>query len=350
MQWNKEKEQIITDNYLTKTDRAIATILQEKYPDEAINPKSVEYHRQNMGLKKQGGFPAKAKNNDEKVIPIFLDKKRADIINWRNWFENLKEKQELHRRASSSQDEATIKIETDKKVVICFSADWHTGSVAVNYRELQLNLEKILGTDRVFMITVGDLLDNFRKFYSLQPILAQIISPREQGEVLQSILNEFIKKKKWLCACWGNHDIERDEKMYGESPIKNLLANKLIYFNGKGTLNLIVGKQKYVIRMSHEFKGYSIYNPNHSMNRELKWNTPFADVIVGAHKHQPAVQNFYEYNQPKCLIQVGTFQTDDGFAKRWYGKGIIGVPAVVFHPDKHHCFVYPSLEELLEEF
>jgi len=282
--------------------------------------------------------------------PIFLDKKKAEDIDWREWFENLKQRQELHQRTSSSQDEATIEIPTDKKVAVLFSADWHTGSVAVDYEALQSNLETILNTDRVYMITVGDLIDNFRSFRSLQPVLSQIISPKEQKTILQSILSEFVKKKKWLAACWGNHDIERDERLYGESTVKELLSRSIDYFNGKGTLNLIVGKQKYKIKMAHQFKGYSMYNPNHPQNRELKWYSPDADVIVSAHRHQPACQNFYEYGQPKCLIQTGTFQTDDGFAKRWYGKGIIGIPTVMFRPDKHYCFVYPSLNELLEGF
>lgn len=286
----------------------------------------------------------------ETEIPIFLDKKEAENIDWREWFGNLKQRQKLHQRTSSSQDEATIKFDDNKKVAICFSADWHTGAVSIDYEEMQFNLETILHTDRVYMVTVGDLINNFRKFYSLQPILSQIVSPREQGIILQSILDEFWKKKKWIAACWGNHDIERDEKLYGESSIKNMLSKNLVYFNGKGMLKLIVGEQIYRIKMSHKFKGYSMYNPNHSQNRELKWNSPDADVIVSAHFHQPACQNFYEYGKPKCLIQTGTFQVDEGFYKRHYVKGTIGVPTVVFQPDKHYCFVYPSLNELLEGF
>ena len=289
---------------------------------------------------KMGGTP----------LPIFVDKKRAERIDWREWFDNLEARQAFHQRTSSSQDEATIRIDTDKKIYLAFSGDWHMGSLSISYDELRYNLQTILDTDRVYIVTVGDLVDNFRSFRSLQPILSQIVTPRDQGTILQAILDEFLRKKKWLAACWGNHDIERDEKIYGESPIKNLLSKNLVYFNGKGTLNLIVGEQKYVIRISHYFKGYSIYNPNHSMNRELKWYAPFADVIVGAHKHQPAIQTFYSYGKRKVLIQVGSFQTDDGFSKRFWTKGIIGVPTVVFRPDRHEVFAYPSLDELLEGF
>jgi len=343
LKWSEEKIEFLKENYSKLTDKELAEEI-------GTTPASVRKKRRLLGLTKPLFFRKQLSPKNALPEPVFIDKKRAENINWREWFDNLQKRQELHQKTSSSQDEATVKIETEKKIAVVFSADWHMGSVSVDYKELQHNLDTILNTDRVYMITVGDLIDNFRSFRSLQPILSQIASPKEQRIILSSILNEFIQKKKWIAACWGNHDIERDERLYGESTIKNLLSEHLIYFNGKGTLNLIVGKEKYIIRLSHEFKGHSIYNPNHPMNRELKWNAPFADVIVGAHRHQPAVQWFYEYGKPKCLIQVGTFQTDDGYAKRWWTPGIIGVPTVVFHPDKHFVFVYPSLNELLQRF
>jgi len=337
MYWDKEKIELLKELTPIMTDREIAEEFRKRYPGEHISLKTIEHKRQAIGLiKKRHGRSSLCPH----PIPIFVDKKEAEDINWREWFDNLRQRQKLHQRTSFSQDEAMIEINTDKKIAVCFSADWHTGSVAVDYNQLQSNLETILDTDRVYMITVGDLIDNFRHFNSLMPILS----------VLYAILNEFFSKKKWLCACWGNHDIERDEKLYGQSPVKEMLAKKLIYFNGKGTLKLKVGEEIYIIRMSHRLPGNSIHNPNHPQARELRWNAPEADVIVSAHRHEPAIQNFYEYGRPKCLIQTGTFQTDDGYAKRYYSKGIVAVPTVVFYPNKHFCFAYPSLDELLEGF
>ena len=352
MNWTKEKVNYLKELVPHKTDIQAAEAFRKKYKTNNISYKSIETKRRGLGIVKKGGFEAQKseKYNNLPNIPVFLDKKKSKNINWREWFKNLEERQKLHQKTSSSQDEATVQIDTDKSIYVCLSADWHMGSATVDYQSLQNSFETILNTDRVYIITIGDLIDNFRSFRSLQPILSQVISPKEQKTILSSILQEFFDKKKWIAACWGNHDIERDERLYGESTIKDLLAEKLVYFNGKGTLNLIVGEQKYVIRMSHQFKGNSIYNPNHSMNRELKWNTPYADLIVGAHKHKPAIQSFYEYGKRKALIQVGTFQTDDGFSKRWWSKGVIGVPTVVFRADRHEVFVYPSLNELLEKF
>lgn len=289
-------------------------------------------------------------DSDNIEFPEFLDKKVGEVIDWREWIKVLKTQQNLHQRQSFSQDEATIKLPNfdNNRAVIIFSADWHLGSLSCSYSEFQKNIELILNTPQVYMITVGDLIDNFRRFNALQPVLSQIANPRDQILILRSILNEFWQKKKWIAACWGNHDVQRDEEIYGQSVVKDELNKNLVYFNGKGILNLLVGKQKYIIRMSHSFKGNSIYNQLHSAMREMRFQYPDADIFVSAHKHQPAIANTYEFGQRKCFIRTGSFELDSGYSKRFWAPGIIGVPAVVLRSDRHDVFVYPSLEELLK--
>ena len=282
--------------------------------------------------------------------PEFLDKKVGEDVDWREWLEVIEKQKELHQRQSCSQDDATIRLpKFDKqRAIILFSADWHLGSISVDYEAFRRNIELILKTPHVYMITVGDLTDNFRNFRSLQPVLSQLASPKNQMGILRSLLNEFWKQKKWIAACWGNHDVQRDEVLYGESTVKELLSKNLVYFNGKGTLGVIAGDEKYTIRMSHYFKGNSIYNQLHSAMREMHFSFPNADIFVSAHKHSPAISNVYEYGQRKCFIQTGAFEIDSGYSKRFWGPGVIGVPAVVLRSDRHEVFAYPGLEELLE--
>ena len=282
--------------------------------------------------------------------PQFLDKKTGETVDWREWIDVMEKQQSLHQRQSSSQDMATIRLpEYDNhRAIVLFSADWHLGSISVDYKSFQESIELILNTPHVYMITVGDLTDNFRRFSSLQPVLSQLASPKDQNRMLRSLLNEFWKKKKWIAACWGNHDVQRDEVVYGESTVKDELSKNLVYFNGKGTLKLLVGDQEYIIRMSHDFKGNSIYNQLHAAMREMHFYYPNADIFVCAHKHTPAITNTYEYGQRKCFIRTGAFEIDSGYSKRFWGSGVIGVPAVVLRSDRHEVFAYPGLEELLE--
>jgi len=287
-------------------------------------------------------------NTPSEEYPLFFDKKTPEKVNWRDWLDNLIEHKDLHQKTSVSQDEATIELPVKKNIIV-FSGDWHLGSLSVSYQEFRKNTEMILNTPDVYMVTVGDLINDFKSFYSLQPVLSQIASPKEQLVILKSICQEFVNSKKWLASCWGNHDNEFDEKIFGQSPVKELLGEHFVFFNGKGRLNIIIGDQKYIIELSHSYRGHSIYNPTHGQNRQLKWYSPDADIIVGGHYHTPAIQWFYAYGQRKCLIQVGSFQQDDGYSKRWFEPGVIGVPAAVLCANRHEISVYPSLEEFLEK-
>jgi len=285
-----------------------------------------------------------------KTLPEFLDKKIGETVDWREWLQVFDKQQELHQRQSWSQDDAVVELPNfdNNRAIIIFSADWHLGSISVNYKEFKKHIELLLETPHVYMVTVGDLIDNFRRFNSLQPVLSQVANPKDQVLILRSLLDEFWKKKKWIGACWGNHDVQRDEAIYGQSAVKELISHNIPYFNGKGTLGIKVGNEKYSIRMSHYFQGNSIYNQLHSAMREMRFHYPFADVFVSAHKHTPAITNTFEFGQRKCFIRTGAFEIDSGYSKRFWDKGIIGTPAVVFRTDRHEVFAYPSLEELLE--
>lgn len=287
----------------------------------------------------------------KKQEPIFLDKKIPKDLNWRKMFKYFENYKTEHKKADGSQDEATIRISPNERGMagICFSADWHLGSLFTDYKLLKKNLELILDTDNIYQITVGDLNNNFRKFRSLLCSLTQLASPADQRQLLSAILKEFVVKKKWLCATWGNHDVVMDEQLYGESIIADLLGENFVYFNGKGRLNLLIGDQKYIIEMSHFYPGHSILNPNHALGRQLRHYSPDADVIVQGHLHLPSAQWYYYSGRRINLIEVGGFNPDDNYFKRFWEASRFGVPVVIFHSDRHECVNYPSLEEWLEK-
>lgn len=313
---------------------------------------TLESLRENIKLSKQKQYHGEGIDSVEEGAEIvFLDKKVKEDVDWRDWLTHMKEHQVLSKKGDTFQDEATIRITPNErgKAGVCVSADWHLGSLFTDYDLLQKNLELILNTDYIYQITVGDLNHNFRKFRSVLCIVTQIASPKEQGMLLSLILKEFVAKKKWLCATWGNHDVSMDEQLYGQSIVADLLGEHFPYFNGKGRLNLLVGEQKYIIEMSHFFPGHSILNPNHAQGRQLRHYSPDADVIVQGHIHDPACQ-WYNYNGRRInLVQVGSPATDDNYFKRFWRASVPGVPMVAFNANRHESTIYPSLEEYLEK-
>jgi len=94
LRWNKEKEEFLKENYSKFTDKELA----EKI---GTTPYGVRKKRRTLGLIKPS-FPRKEHIPKEICPePIFLDKKKAENINWREWFDNLQKRQELHQRTSS---------------------------------------------------------------------------------------------------------------------------------------------------------------------------------------------------------------------------------------------------------
>lgn len=296
-------------------------------------------------------YKRKSKRKLDELKPIFLDKKVSKDTEWRKWFKNFEDHKELHKRTETSQDEATVRIFPDDRgrAGVCFSADWHLGSLFTDYKVLQKNLDLILNTNNIYQITIGDLANNFRKFRSLLPVLTSIASPADQRQILSSILKEMKDKGKWIAATWGNHDVTMDEQLYGESIIADLLGKEFVYFNGKGRLNLLLGEQKYIIEMSHFYPGHSILNPNHTQGRQLRHYSPDADVIAEGHRHFPSAQWYYYFNHRVNLIQVGGFNPDDNYFKRFWEASRFGVPVVIFESKEHDCIVYHSLERYLEK-
>jgi len=271
------------------------------------------------------------------------EKEETEDKNWREWFDFAEKSKEMQNSIKHDVDAATIKL-PDRPAKIIFSSDWHMGAVSVNYQSLRKNLDYILETPDTYVILVGDIIDNFVKFSSMAPILDQVINPKAQKKVMKIIATELKEKGKLLAACWGNHDISRDERLFGESPVGDILATACPYFNGKGEINLSVGKQNYSIVISHDLKGHSMHNKNHAQTRQLKQYSPNADIVVSAHKHDPSIQTCYMFGQKKAMVACGTFQESDTFSKRYWQPGQIGAPVVIFDNEQKNFEALMGLE------
>ena len=277
----------------------------------------------------------------------YVDKKKKQPIDYSRFLDLAKDNQRLNADMSQSQDTGRIKFETSKRYVpIVFSSDWHMGANSADYDALQRHIDMILSNE-VYMLLFGDLVDNFVRFRSIQPVLEQVLNPKMQYEMLGALIREFqeAKPRRILAAWWGNHDVQRDEQILGSSRVKSLLAENFIYFNGKGVLELQINDIKYHIGGSHYFKGFSIYNKTHALIRAVRFEFGgLCDVVVMGHLHNYAyaylrdyelMQEFgYDLGGDIHLLQLGTFNVDDGFGKRFFKKGQVGLPILLFDSEK----------------
>jgi hypothetical protein len=293
----------------------------------------------------------------------YLDKNEKELPPYTEFLDVVKRHQELDKKLSSSQTTGKIIIESDKEFFpINMTADWHLGSLCVNYDEWERLFNYIMEHE-VYQMLFGDLTDNFKPpFRSIQAIFSQAFSPEVQVEFLASIIKEYKERRPdaILAAWWGNHDVEWDENKFGSSPIKEMLSDSFMYFNGMGVVEVQINDLVYRIGGSHVFRGHSMYNKNHSQGRAVREHFGgLVDVVIQGDKHIRSHQLITEYELFEKfgyeelggdihLLQVPTFKDRDGYSMRNFSPtgGQIQFPALLFGTESREIIYTDTLQQL----
>ena len=270
---------------------------------------------------------------------------------------------DLSRRIAPLHQVVDIHLPTHKPVAVCFTSDWHLGSLGTDYKRWREDFDYLCDTHGLYTITVGDLLENKIRFRNIRAIFSQVLSPEQQDVALQAAAEKLIRGRKLLAVGWGNHDNGGNEHAAGYDWSRRLFdVERVPYFVGVGLIRLHVGFdredcQTYTILMNHTPRGKSQYNKNHG-NIKSYLNTYPADVCVSAHLHQPAisVDNAYplahavgdSFGGRRICIATGTYNTEADYAIRWYhGSGSVGAPTVLFWPDERRTAACWSAEDAM---
>ena len=147
--------------------------------------------------------------------PVFPDKKQGQL-DWRAAAAHLAATQQLTEHASSTQTRAQINFEgIDGPIAVVYSADWHLGSLGVNYWRFREDIEFLLRVPGFYLGTVGDLKDNFHSFRVASAVLQQGLPPKLQNQMLFDLTRELVEADKLLWTVWDNHATEFDERVIG---------------------------------------------------------------------------------------------------------------------------------------
>ena len=276
---------------------------------------------------------------DQEVTLEFPNKKCGDF-DWREWLRAAQTTQDLHHKASSKQDIATIKINTTNPVIVVFSADWHLGSISCDYAQFLKNVDFMINTDDVYLGVVGDTIDNFYQFNNAHAILSQVIPPAKQRKLLGEIFHALMEKNKLLFVGYGNHET-RDEKWLGDNLVARMVEDKVPFLSGKGIIKLYIGDQLYTILVMHKTGSNSKINTLYGAKMEYSRYFP-GDLVITAHTHVPAIESYYHYGAAgrvglpfggeSWLVKTGTYNTSDGFSTRFYDHGVVCDPTLVLFP------------------
>lgn len=248
------------------------------------------------------------------------------------------------------KDYAKIVVPTNRPIATMKAADLHLGGMDIAYGALLRHYQFLLEEERFYLQLFGDDI-NMMIIHKNVGARHDVITPNKQVELIESVVDGLLERGKLLSMCWGNHSEEFAEKTLGLSLMKLLFAHKVPYFRGMGYIDLNVGSETYPIAFTHATRFHSFMNAVHGNKRMEQMHAeyftpsrPIAREYVTAHTHYPAYS--VEGNLPEdriWFIKCGTFKTDCLYSQRYFGQGRIGVPTVVYHPDRmeHVCFPTP---------
>lgn len=198
-------------------------------------------------------------------------------------------------------------------VDILMLSDIHLGDAYTDHDLFLHDLNLILKTPFLKIMINGDALDNFHSSKLLAPMLEQVFSPAEQKIILLNILDELIKADKLMLFVLGNHE-GFDFKSSGDSIFQELDFSGVPIANNRAVCTINVGDIKYRADFIHKTVGHSMYNKQHGNIRNLRENSPDADIIVSSHTHSPGFEFTTEYGRPVFLIKTGTYKGSDNYS------------------------------------
>lgn len=310
--------------------------------------------------KEDDTIPLTSEDEEElnKASVIFRDKKHREAVEWRRFLDHAINAQEINDKLYTKQRTAHIHVQTDKPIVVVYTGDWHLGDGTTDHETWYRDIKTIMDHDNVYLMVLGDDYQNMRSFRVLSAVLHQVLSPTQQAAMMRDLVDELTKGNKLLAKVGGNHDEEFDERIFGEA-LQAYLYEKINapIFPNRGLIELQVGHETYTNLLFHKSRFRSILRPAHGAYREWQLSYP-AEVVAGAHDHQPAFEIFWSYTLGQdlgtslggevFLIKVGTYQ-DSEFGYRYFHNGGFPVnPAVVYYPKEHKKLAFMKLEDAIQ--
>lgn len=279
--------------------------------------------------------------------PHFLsDKKVSSISSWRELTGLIQQMQVTKMAASYSQDRATIVFDVDRPIFVLPISDAHLGSWATDYDAFARTTEEILATPDLYIAVLGDMEQMSIKLRNVLEISDNALPPEMQSLILDLWVEEVADKI--LFATWDNHSVMREEAMTGRSHYKKLMSRRVIYHNGIGHVDITVGGETYKIAASHFFRGKSIDNPVHGIMRYMRREGQDREIGIAGDSHVPGIAKYVDGPTIRLAVNSGSFQTNSGYAKRFFSLATHAVmPGFTLDPEDHSFTPYWSVSEWL---
>ena len=270
--------------------------------------------------------------------------------------DTLPDEDEVYRRACEEWNKTRRWIEKGQSqelefshgpVALAFVADAHCGASGVDYPRLFAEAELIRETPGMYAGTVGDLVDSFivsARFVRLR--IGMRLSVPDEWALARRYLRVLGPKLK--ISVTGNHDdwmLALSGINYFDDVLREV-APECLHAVAEARLTVKVGSVSWPGRIRHKWRGSSIYNETHGIERAAKWDQDF-EWAVGAHTHRGGVcRSFTHAGQGALGIMCGTYKRVDDFAIQggFPKSGNSTAVAIVFDDETESMTGFSSLE------
>lgn len=225
----------------------------------------------------------------------------------------------------------------DGWVGLAFPGDLHIGG-AIDYDQLEADLDLIEATEGLWCVGLGDYANNFQAASKLLKAMAEDIVPGSEDQMML-VAHVMGRTRKWLAVLEGNHDGWSGSQ--GVKALSERLGCPHVTEAGCA-LKIVAGTQRYVGYLKHQFTGHSNLNTSNESRR--MWNEfpewENADFTVLAHYHQPDTHQKEIKTQTVVHLRGGTYKQHDPYARKHGYVPEYGVPLVLLNPDEREIIPF----------
>lgn len=278
----------------------------------------------------------------------FPDKKER-YVSFNGMVDYLEEGREMLNRFEIGQNEAEWNIRPEYPnlpVFILLMTDTHFGSVRSNTKLIAEHLSLVEDTPNFYLVHNGDQTDNFNAVMHPSGMTENPMPPQIEGRVWAQRLRQLDAQGKLGAIGFGNHDdftFEASQNDYYDTFMSEMSCP---IFTSGGRLDIGVGKQRYILAMTHRYWGTSKLNPTNACKRFLDFEHPDADIILLGHTHQSEGLHFEKGGKDRIACIGGTYKDRDDYARKRGIGGRAGSPGwcVALWPDERNMELFKDVE------
>jgi hypothetical protein len=206
---------------------------------------------------------------------------------------------------------------TDDSVALVCMGDLHIGGEGVDYPRLLADCDLIAQTPGMWAVLTGDLIDNFVKPKLLGLRMGTRMTIPDEVEMLRQMLAKIGPKIVAVVA--GNHEMWT-QQMVGIDYLREVMAaiNPTALYDAydcRFQARLPCGKE-WQVRVRHRWRGESIYNATHGIERGRLFDGGF-DIGIGAHTHIGGLVRAFNAEGQTCMaVLCGTYKAHDPYARQ----------------------------------